>query len=254
MSHVSPQGRCSPSVAVEFCLALSDTCRLRSASIRQSPVRSKPAPTRPASSAGTARAAASPCAICHSRARPCGSTIRKKMISAPKMISSRFDTTRVRDLDAGRVRDRLREHAEEDRQQRDERRAEERAEDAAHAADDDHEQDPEREVEVERLGLHRAEVAVRVQRAGHAAVERADREGEQLGRASAGCRSRSAATSMSRTAMNARPISLRTRFFASSASTRDDRQRRAGTCATGVSKRVAEDLDLLRGDRRPTEL
>src|ERR1022692_739638 len=32
-------------------------------------------------------------AICHKRAKPCGSTIRKKMIRPPKIINSRFDAT-----------------------------------------------------------------------------------------------------------------------------------------------------------------
>ena len=158
--------------------------------------------------------------ICHSRASPCGSTIRKKMISAAEHHQLEVGDQCSRRC-AGRavaVEERAR-VTEEDRQQRDERRAEERAEDRADAADDDHEQDAERQVEVERLGLDRAEVGVREQRAGDAAVERADRERQQLRRASAGCRSpRPRRPCRAPPSTRGRSL-LRTMFFAASAST-----------------------------------
>ncbi len=122
--------------------------------------------------------------ICHSRASPRGSTIRKKTISAPKTIDSQIGHQIDRHLEP----DEPRRVIEQDRQQHDEGGAEERAEDAAEAADDDHEQDLERAVDVEGAGLDRARIDEGPHRAGDAAVERADGEGEQLGFAAAGCR------------------------------------------------------------------
>src|SRR3954471_14808981 len=87
----------------------------------------------------------------------------------------------MRHLDAERAFQPLRREIEEDREERDEGGAEERAKDRADAADDDHEEHAEREVERERLGLDRAEIAIGVERARHTAVERADGESEQLG-------------------------------------------------------------------------
>ncbi len=55
------------------------------------------------------------------------------------------------------------------------------AEDAAQATDDDHEQDIERPVEIERRRFDGAQEHEGQQRTGDAAIERADREREQLG-------------------------------------------------------------------------
>src|SRR5215831_985405 len=72
------------------------------------------------------------------------------------------------------VLDRVRREIEEDRQEHDEGSAQERPQDAAYPADDDHEEDAERQVELEPGGLDGPQVGERVQRAGDAAIERAD--------------------------------------------------------------------------------
>src|SRR3546814_9780752 len=69
---------------------------------------------------------------------------------------------------------------EQDGQEHDEAGAEERAENAAEAADDDHEQHEERNVDVEGEGLRAAEIEENQSDTGHAHIERADREGEEL--------------------------------------------------------------------------
>src|SRR6266403_3934735 len=76
--------------------------------------------------------------------------------------------------------DRVRRVAEEERHQHDEGGAEERAQDTAQAADDHHEEDEKRDADVERQGLRAPEVEEHEPRPGHAAVERADPEGEEL--------------------------------------------------------------------------
>src|SRR6185312_13105316 len=68
-----------------------------------------------------------------------------------------------------------------DRQQHDEGAAEESSQHRSDAADDDHEQDAERQIEVIGFRLDGAQIRVREQRAGHAAIEGADGEGQQLG-------------------------------------------------------------------------
>ncbi len=103
--------------------------------------------------------------------------------------------------------------------EQDEAGAEERSHDGAEAADDDHEQDAERQVDRERRRLDRLQIGEGEQRAADAAVERADREGLQLGAQQRQGPSTSAATSMSRTAIQPRPMLPRAMFLASSAST-----------------------------------
>ena len=55
---------------------------------------------RPAVSRGTARPRSFCLPICQSRARPCGSTIRKKMMSAPTIMKRRCSMTSAADRDA----------------------------------------------------------------------------------------------------------------------------------------------------------
>src|SRR6185369_15405784 len=71
--------------------------------------------------------------------------------------------------------------AERDRQHDDKCTPEERPQHRPDAADDDHEKNAERQVEVVGFRLDGAEIRIREQRTGHAAIERADGEGQQLG-------------------------------------------------------------------------
>ncbi len=100
------------------------------------------------------------------------------MISAPTMMYCRCST--VADCSGRPIAGD--ERAQHDRQDEDQRGAEERAGEAAEPADDDHEQDEEALVDVEHGGFRAAVPEEHQHRAGDAAVERRDREGEQLGR------------------------------------------------------------------------
>ncbi len=116
--------------------------------------------------------------IDHRRARPWGSTIRKKMISAPKIMNVRCDASAVAiGMPKPDVGSAVQTIGSDD----DERGAEEAAHDRAQTADDDHEQQLERTIDDERRRLPRAQVDEAPQRAGHADEERADREGCELG-------------------------------------------------------------------------
>ena len=124
-------------------------------------------------------------AICHSRASPCGSTIRKKMISAPTIMNGRCSTVAA-SIGSPRYSG---SDAQHDRQAPDEGRAEERADQAAEPADDHHEQDQEGLVDVEAVGLRGAEPEEHHQRARRrrSRTTRPRRRAAWSGRA--GCRS-----------------------------------------------------------------
>ena len=79
-------------------------------------------------------------AVDHSRARPCGSTIRKKTIRPPKIINSAWAMSAVPMVTPNKFAERRQRLVQEDRQHDDEGGAEEAAHDRAQAADDDHEQ------------------------------------------------------------------------------------------------------------------
>jgi hypothetical protein len=82
---------------------------------------------------------------------------------------------------ADRQAEKVGQRAQDDRQNMDKRRAHEGADERAQAADDDHEQQQEALVDVEGLGLGRAEPQEHHHRAGDAGVERRHGEGEELG-------------------------------------------------------------------------
>ena len=205
------------------------------------------APGRTPTQCGNGHSRSFSFAICQSRASPCGSTIRKKMMSPPNTISSRLEIVLSAMCRFEAAVEEAHGHAQQHRQQRHERAAEERAEHRADAADDHHEQDPERQVEVEGLRLDGAE-STRTRTARRRRRNRTSSPRTPAAwRASAGCRSL-----RPRRPCRARPSTIGRRCRAPCSS------RRAPSAATIDStsrylavrrgERVAEDDDLLRGD------
>src|SRR6266498_859943 len=114
--------------------------------------------------------------------------------------------------------DQVRGVGEKDGDEHDEGGPQEGSEDTSETSDDDHEEDEERQVDVEGQGLRAAQIEEDQLGPRHAAVERADGEGEQRG-AHGRTPMISAAMSRSRMAIQERPTRPRTRFLATNAQT-----------------------------------